>query len=94
MLENLSNKIKDALGKLARLGSVDKPAVDALIEYIKRALIAGDVNIALVEEFGKILEKKAFDKLPVGVTRKEHVIKTVYEELTNILGAEKPVISL
>lgn len=94
MLENLSNKIKDALGKITKMGSVDKSAVDDLVEEIKRALLSGDVNVHLAEEFGKNIEKKAFEKLAAGVTRKEHVLKTVYEELTNILGSEKPVISL
>ncbi|MBI4895255.1 MAG: signal recognition particle protein [Candidatus Aenigmarchaeota archaeon] len=94
MLENLSNKIKDALGKITKMGSVDKQAVDDLVEDIKRALLSGDVNVHLVDDFGKNIEKKAFEKLPAGMTRKEHVLKTVYEELTNILGSEKPVISL
>jgi len=76
------------------MGSVDKQAVDDLVSEIKRALLSGDVNVHLAEEFGKNIEKKSFDKLPAGVTRKEHVLKTVYEELTNILGSEKPVISL
>ncbi|MFH0837440.1 MAG: signal recognition particle receptor subunit alpha [Candidatus Aenigmatarchaeota archaeon] len=94
MFESLSEKIKGALGKIARAGHVDKAVVDTLIEEIKRALLSGDVNVALVEEFGKNIEKKAFEKMAPGMTRKEHILKIVYDELTHIMGDEKPVISL
>src|SRR3989338_7138517 len=94
MLENLSGKIKEALGKIARIGSVDKQAVDDLVNNIKRSLISADVNVALAEQFGKDIEKKAFEKLPAGMTRKEHILKIVYDGLTDILGSERPVIAL
>ena len=94
MFESLSEKIKGALNKIARAGHVDKPVVDQLAEEIKRALLSGDVNVALVEEFGRNIEKKAFEKMPPGMTRKDHILKLVHDELTNIMGSEKPVISL
>jgi signal recognition particle subunit SRP54 len=94
MLESLSSKIKGALQKIAKLGSVDEEAVSALVAEIERALIAGDVDVKLAKHLSEQIKKRAFEKIPQGLTRREHVINVVYEELTKILGGEKPEISL
>lgn len=94
MLESLSSKIKGALQKIAKLGSVDEEAVSALVAEIERALIAGDADVGLARQLSEHIKKRAFEKIPQGLTRREHVINVVYEELTKILGGEKPDISL
>ncbi len=94
MLESLSSKLKGALQKIAKLGSVDEEAVNALVAEIERALIAGDVDVKLAKQLSEQVKKRAFEKIPQGLTRREHVINVVYDELTRILGGEKPEISL
>ncbi len=89
------NKIKDALNKFARLGVADKKAVDELVRDIQRTLIASDVNVKLVFELSKNIKEKALDeKIPSGLTRREHVVDIVYKELVRFLGEEKPDIRL
>lgn len=95
MLDSLSSKLRESLERLARLGVVDKTAVEELVRDIQRALLAADVDVELVFQLSEQIKDKALqEKIPSGLTRKEHVIKVVYEELTNILGKEKPAVEL
>ncbi len=89
------NKIKDALNKFTRFGVADKKAVDELVKDIQRTLIASDVNVKLVFELSKNIKEKALDeKIPKGLTRREHVVDIVYKELVRFLGEKKPEIKL
>ena len=56
----------------------------------QRALLKADVNVGLVLELSKRIEDRVLkEELPPGISRREHTIRVVYEELTRILG-EKP----
>lgn len=92
-LENLGKALNNALKKLARARTVDEAVIKEVVRDIQRALIMSDVNVRLVLELTKKIEKRALEeKLPPGISRKEHIIKIVYEELTNFLGKEaKPI---
>ncbi|WP_461863735.1 signal recognition particle protein Srp54 [Thermococcus sp.] len=92
-LENLGKALNNALRKLARSNTVDEALIREVVRDIQRALIQSDVNVRLVLQLTKKIEKRALEeKPPAGVSRKEHIIKIVYEELTNFLGREaKPI---
>ncbi|RLG72625.1 MAG: signal recognition particle protein [Methanobacteriota archaeon] len=95
VLEKLGNALNEALRKIARASVVDKKAVKELVRNIQRALLQADVNVNLVLKLSKRIERRALEeKPPLGVTRKEHIIKIVYEELTNFLGREQQKIVL
>ncbi|MBI2583139.1 MAG: signal recognition particle protein [Candidatus Aenigmarchaeota archaeon] len=94
MLESLSKKLRSALQKISNIGSVDEKAVSELVGEIKRALVGGDVNVHLAEELAENIRKKSLGKLPAGMTRRELVVKTVYDELASIMGGEKPEIKI
>jgi len=90
-LERLGSSLYDALKKIFRAPVVDEETVKELARDIQRALLQADVNVKLVLEISKRIEDRALkEKVPPGVSRREHVIKVVYEELTRFLG-EKPV---
>jgi len=93
-LEVLGEALNKALKKLTR-GVVDEKLIKEIVRDIQRALIAADVNIELVFQLSKNIEKRALEeKLPKGVSRKEHIIRIVYDELTKILGEEPEKIIL
>jgi len=93
-LEVLGEALNKALKKLTR-GVVDEKLIKEIVKDIQRALIAADVNIELVFQLSKNIEKRAFEeKLPKGVSRKEHIIRIVYDELTKILGEKHEQIYL
>jgi signal recognition particle subunit SRP54 len=90
-LEHLGSTLYEALRKIFRASVVDEAAVKELVRDIQRALLQADVNVQLVLDISKRIEERALkEKVPPGISRREHVIKVVYEELTRFLG-EKPV---
>jgi signal recognition particle subunit SRP54 len=90
-LERLGSTLYDALKKVFRASVVDEASVKELVRDIQRALLQADVNVKLVVDISKRIEDRALkEKVPPGISRREHVVKVVYEELTRFLG-EKPV---
>jgi signal recognition particle subunit SRP54 len=75
--------------KLLRLAVVDEKAVKELVRDLQRALLQSDVNVNLVLQISQSVETRSLEeKLPPGISRREHVIKVLYEELTRFLGEE------
>lgn len=88
-------KLREALSKFARLGIADKGAVEELMRDLQRTLIQADVDVKLVFDLTKRIKEEALDeKIPKGLTRREHVINIVHQELTRFLGEKAPEISL
>jgi signal recognition particle subunit SRP54 len=90
-LDRLGSSLTSALKKLFRASVIDEATVKELVRDIQRALLQSDVNVQLVLAISKRMEERALkEKVPPGISRREHVIKVVYEELTRFVG-EKPV---
>ncbi|OYT36291.1 signal recognition particle protein [Candidatus Pacearchaeota archaeon ex4484_71] len=89
MLEKLGKAIKKAQDKIANAIFLDKSLVEGIIKDIQRALIEADVEIILVKQLSDKLRKTAFDERIKEIEKKEHLIKTIHEELTSILGKKK-----
>ena len=91
VLDRLGSSLNDALKKVFKASVMDEKTVKNLVLDIQRALLQSDVNVKLVLEVSKRIEERALkEKVPRGISRKEHVVKVVYEELTRFLG-EKSV---
>ncbi len=91
VLERLGSSIYGALKKVFKAAVVDEATVKELVHDIQRALLQSDVNVQLVLNISKRIEDRALnEELPPGISRKEHVVKVVYEEITHFLG-EKSV---
>lgn len=90
-LGDLGKSLGEAVRKLLRLPIVDEKAIRELAKGLQRALLQADVNVELVLQISRNVEKRAIEeKLPPGISRREHVIKVLYEELTRFLGEEAP----
>ncbi len=84
---DLGKRLRDALRTLAGKPYIDEEGVKTLIKEIQRVLISSDVNVKLVFELSKNIEKNALDKEKrKELTLKEHVLKVVYDELTALMG--------
>ncbi|HUS78282.1 MAG TPA: signal recognition particle protein Srp54 [Patescibacteria group bacterium] len=91
VLEKLGSSLYDAIRKVIRAPIVDADLVKELIRDFQRALLQADVKVQLVMELSQNIEKRALDEeLPPGISRREHVVKVVYEALTRFVG-EKPM---
>jgi signal recognition particle subunit SRP54 len=90
-LDRLGSSLTNAIKKLFKAGVVDESVVKELVRDIQRALLQSDVNVQLVLDISKRIEERALkEDVPPGISRREHVIKVVYEELTRFIG-DKPV---
>jgi signal recognition particle subunit SRP54 len=90
VLEKLGSSLYDAIRKVIRAPVVDAELVKELIRDFQRALLQADVNVQLVMELSQNIEKRALDEeLPPGISRREHVVKVVYDELTRFVGEKQ-----
>ena len=86
-LERLGSSLYEAMRKILRTTIVDEAQVKELVKDLQRALLQADVKVELVLQISRRIEEKALkEDLPPGVARREHVVKVVYDELTNFLG--------
>jgi len=90
MLDNLKNGLRAALKKIVNSSGIDEALIKELAKDIQRALLQSDVNVKLVFEITKNLEERSLNETPPpGLSRKDHIVKILYDELAKILGTEK-----
>lgn len=82
------DKLREAFDKLQKATVLDKSAIKEAVKDIQRELIASDISIDIVLDLSKRIEEKAFEKLPEGLSRKEHIIKATYDLLIELLGGQ------
>ena len=88
-MESVGRSLSDAVRKLLRMPNVDERAVKELAKDLQRTLLQADVNVELVLQLSKAVEERSLkEKLPPGITRREHVVKVLYEEMTRFVGQE------
>lgn len=90
VLDELGSSLSTAISRLLGRTMADEVAIKEFVKEIQRALLRGDVNVDLVLEMSKRIEKDATKEIPPGVSRKDQVVYSAYNELIRILG-EHPV---
>ena len=89
MLESLGNSLRSAFNRLLTSVTVDKKVIEEVVESIRVSFLQSDVNVQLANELAEKIKKRALEeKTPAGMTKREQVLKIVYEELVNFLGKE------
>lgn len=84
---DLGRGLRNALAKVTGAPVVDEKAVKELVKELQRVLISSDVDIKLVSELSKRIEKRALEREALrGLSPREHVIRVVYDELVSIMG--------
>jgi signal recognition particle subunit SRP54 len=95
VLDTFGDSLKRIFSKVTGYSLVDREKVEALIIELQRALIQADVDIGLVAELSERIRKAVLKKeLPKGMTLKEVLVKSLYDELVWFLGAEKAAMEL
>ena len=94
VLEKLGDSLRNTLQKIAKSLFVDERLIDEVVKDIQRALLASDVNVKLVFELTKRIKERALKETATGITKKEQIIKIVYEELTIFLGDQDAQIDI
>ena len=89
MLDGLKSGLSDAIKKIVKSSGIDEELIKDLSKDVQRALLQSDVNVRLVLEITKHLEERALNETPPpGLSRKDHIVKILYDELSNLLGNE------
>lgn len=89
MLDKLKIGLRQAIKNIVNSQGIDEELIKDLSRNIQRALLLADVNVKLVLEITKKLEKRSMEeKVPPGLSRKDHIVKIVFEELKQLLGDE------
>ncbi len=95
VLDKLGSSLKNTLSKIAKAIFVDEKLINELVKDIQRALLQADVNVQLVFDLtNKIKERALKEETPAGLTKKEYLVKVVYEELVNFVGKEEGKIEI
>jgi signal recognition particle subunit SRP54 len=89
MLDGLKESLGAAIKKIVKSSGIDEELIKELAKDVQRALLQSDVNVRLVLEITKNLEERALNETPPpGLSRKDHIIKILYDELSKLLGNE------
>lgn len=92
---DLGKNLFEALRKITSRSSVDREGIKELCNDLTRAFLKADVNLKLALDIVKRVENRALnEEVPVGFTRREHIVKIVYEEIVKLLGGEKTFIPM
>lgn len=90
-VRGLGRSLFEALRRVAGRPVVDREAVRELCNDLVRALLQADVDVKLTVELARRVERRALSEdVPPGLTRREHVVKVVYEEMVKLLGGGRP----
>ena len=89
VLDKLGSALRESLRKIARAGYIDKETLETTVKEIQRALLAADVNVKLVFQLSENIKKRSSEEKPkTGLSKREHIVNIVYEELMTSLAGE------
>ena len=89
MLDNLKTSLRAAIKKIVNSSGIDEELIKELSKDIQRSLLQSDVNVKLVLEITKNIEDRSLnEKPPPGLSRKDHIVKILYDELAKLLGKD------
>jgi len=90
----LSERFRKLIGKIGDMIIISDKEIEEIVKELQKALLQADVDVDIVLEISEKIKKKARKKLEPGVSRREYIIKLIYEELVDILGGKKSKIEM
>lgn len=95
MFDGLTAKLQGILRGLRGKGRLSEQDVSAACREIRLALLEADVNFRVVRDFvSRIAEKAVGREVMESLTPGQQVVKIVYDELTELLGASASELEL
>jgi signal recognition particle subunit SRP54 len=87
MLDNLRTGLRSALKKIVGASDINEELIDSLSKDVQRSLLQSDVNVRQVLSITKNLKERALNEQPPkGLTKKDHIITILYNEISSLLG--------
>ncbi|AAM02825.1 signal recognition particle protein Srp54 [Methanopyrus kandleri] len=85
-----ADRLAEITKKIKGASIIDEDFVKEVVRDVQRALLEADVDVKLVLELSKRIEKRALEEEPpAGVPKRDYLLRIVYEELVELLGGEK-----
>ncbi|MGV8141975.1 MAG: signal recognition particle receptor subunit alpha, partial [Candidatus Woesearchaeota archaeon] len=95
VLDKLGEGLRNTLEKIKNSMFVDEKLINELVKDIQKSLLQADVNVKLVFELTKIIKERALkDEVPKNISKKDYIVKVVYEELVKFLGGDGAKINI
>uniref|UniRef100_A0A7C4B9H8 Signal recognition particle 54 kDa protein n=1 Tax=Thermofilum pendens TaxID=2269 RepID=A0A7C4B9H8_THEPE len=92
-MEQLREGILAVVRRIRGAEYLDEREVESIIRELQRVLLKADVDVKLVFELSEKLRKRfQSEELPPGFSKRELLLKLLYEELVNILGGQEKVV--
>ncbi len=89
MFENLTDRLQRAFKNLRGQGKLTQEHLDAALGEIREALLEGDVNVGVVDEFVAHIRDKALgSEVLLQLSPDQQIVKIVRDELSDLLGRE------
>ncbi|TBR25555.1 MAG: signal recognition particle protein [Candidatus Nitrosotenuis sp.] len=89
MLDNLKTSLRAAIKKIVNSSGIDEQLINELSRDVQKALLQADVNVKLVLQITENLKHRSLNETPPpGLSRKDHIVKILYDELASLLGKE------
>ena len=89
MFETLTDKLQRAFKNLRGQGKLTEEHLDAGLTEIREALLDGDVNLQVIDEFiAHVREKALGSEVLLQLSPEQQIVKIVRDELADLLGKE------
>ena len=89
MLDGLKDGLGAAIRRIVKSSGIDEELINELAKDVQKALLSSDVNVRLVLNISQNLKERALkESPPPGLSRKDHIVKILYDELAGLLGKE------
>lgn len=91
-MEQLREGILAVVNRIRGAEYLDEREVESIIRELQRVLLKADVDVKLVFDLSEKLRKRfQSEELPPGFSKRELLLKLLYEELVGILGGQEKV---
>ncbi|RLE69958.1 MAG: signal recognition particle protein [Thermoprotei archaeon] len=89
-MESLRKGLLRVVSRIRRETILDRKSVKRILRELQRELLKADVSPELVLELTTRVERRVFkESLPPGFSRRDLLLRVLYEELVNMLGGEE-----
>ena len=95
VFEGLANRLQETFRRLKGKGKLSVEDVNEAMREVRLALLEADANFKVVKEFvARVKERAVGQEVMNSLTPGQHVVKVVYEELTELMGGNQTKITL
>jgi signal recognition particle subunit SRP54 len=88
-MEELRKGLLRVVALVKREAVIDRASIRKILRELERELLKADVPPSIVAEIARKVEERTLkEDVPPGFSRRELLLRNMYEELVNMLGGE------